>query len=59
MKLEEVNMLINTVKKNEISYKGKFKQLVKKIARLTKNEVRGPDKDKTFTDHQTAPSPYS
>lgn len=48
----EVNVLEKTVKKKEIAYKGKFKQLVKKIARLTGNKkVRGPDKKKAFQDY--------
>ena len=54
---ESTNKRIETGRRGEHAEKyskekGKFKQLVKKIARLTKNKkVRGPDKNKTFTDY--------
>lgn len=42
----------NTVESDKIGYKGIFKQLVKKIARLTaQKKVRGPDKRKNFKDY--------
>lgn len=54
----DMNILEETVKTKEIAYKGKFKQLVKKIARITANKKgRGPANKKEFKDytkqHQT------
>ena len=53
MKVEEkLNMLNDTVEKNKVVYKGKFKQLVKKIAQLRANKkVRGPAKKKVFNEY--------
>ena len=59
MKVEEdLEVLKKINNKNKIAYKGKFKQLVKKIARLsTTKKSRGPAKNKTFDSytkqHQT------
>lgn len=49
---EKLKSVTNLVKKNEKMYKQKFKQLVKKVAKINSNKKsRGPDKKKTFNEY--------
>ena len=48
----DIKILTETTAKNKLKYKGKFKQLVKKIAKLQCNQkTRGPDKKKSFNEY--------
>ncbi|CAB4028420.1 Hypothetical predicted protein, partial [Paramuricea clavata] len=53
MRVEEnLNNVTNTVKENKKAYKKRFKQLVNKVAKLSRNtKSRGPDKKKKFSEY--------